>query len=155
MDKEKVRKYIRQELNNREWRNTLMKQFYHDYNRLILKDIVRTEVDSKTNKMINGALKYAVMDHVNKRPDFNDILNDHKEQLNKNLQREANSQYDNFRLKCDSYVTNHGVLINYTTKNEHNSQKNFQTGLNFLFGFAIAGLFGWNMYNQYNDNKNN
>ncbi|ARF11693.1 hypothetical protein Klosneuvirus_2_129 [Klosneuvirus KNV1] len=153
MDKEKVKKYIRQELNNKEWREACTKQFHQD---LIIKDMVRTEIDSQTNKMINGALKYAVMEHVNNRSDFNDIMNEHKQNLKNNLQQEVSLQYKDFQLKCDSYATDHKILGRYATKDEHNSQASFQAELNYVFGAGLVGMVGWNLYNYFSgtDKKN-
>ena len=152
MDKDKVKKYIRQELNNKEWREACTKQFHQD---LIIKDMVRTEIDSQTNKMINGALKYAVMEHVNNRSDFNDIMNEHKKNLKSNLEQETSLQYQDFKLKCDTYATNHSVLGRYATKDEHNAQTSFQSSLNWTIGLGLLGLFGWNVYNHMGSDKKN
>lgn len=153
MDKDKVRKVVREEMNDKEWRDSFMRQFHHDYNRLVLKDMVRTEVDSQTSKMIDGPLRFAVMEHVKNRPDYNEVFNEHKKHLKTNLEQETSLQYQDFKLKCDTYATNHSVLGRYATKDEHNSQASFQSGLNWTIGLGLLGLFGWNMYNHASSDK--
>lgn len=153
MDKSKVRRIVREELDDKSWRDSMMRQVYQDNDKLIIKDIVRTELDDQINKMIDGTLKYAVMEHVNKRPDFNDILNEHKQNLKTNLQQETTLQYKDFKLKCDSYTTDHKILGKYATKDEHNAQISFQSSLNYTIGFGLLGLFGWNIYNHFSDKK--
>lgn len=150
MDKFKVRKIVQKELNNKEWRDAFIRQFYQDHNRLVLKDMVRTEVDSQTSKMIDGALRYAVMDHVRNRSDYNEVFNEHKKNLRSELAQETSVQYAGFKLKCDTYATNHVVLGKYTTKSEHESQASFQSGLNWTLGLGLLGLLGWNVYNHTN-----